>query len=109
MFPIEGPQQLDGVTARAVSPDGLVEAVAGPFGDLRELRLDPRHQRVRDAATLAATITATVHEAAENAARSAFARVATYFPPGTRPEEADLFFGPVLREFDRAHPRGMTP
>ena len=98
--PGPSPQDLDGVTAHAVSPDGMVEATVGAFGDLRELRLDPLHQRTRDTVALAATIMATVRAAGEAAARTAFAGVASHFPPGTRPEKADLLFVPLLHTLD---------
>jgi YbaB/EbfC DNA-binding family len=95
------PKQIGGVTAQAYSPDRMVRATAGAFGDLCELHLDPRHQHDRDADALAATILATVHAAAELAARKAFAGVAGKFPPGTVPERADLLFGPVLYDVDQ--------
>lgn len=98
--PGRGPQNLDGVTAHATSPDGMVEATAGVFGDLRELRLDPRQQRTRDTIALAETIMATVRAAGEAAARKAFAGVSSHFPPGTRPEKADLLFVPLLHTLD---------
>jgi len=98
--PTPTPQHLDGITAHAVSPDGMVEATVGAFGDLRDLRLDPRHQRTRDTVALAATIMATVRAAGEAAARTAFAGVASHFPPGTRTENADLLFVPLLHTLD---------
>ncbi|MCK2242828.1 MULTISPECIES: YbaB/EbfC family nucleoid-associated protein [unclassified Crossiella] len=86
-----------GPTATAESPDGLVEVTAGPCGDLHELWLDPRHQRTRDAAALAATILATVRAATATARREATGPV----PPAADPALADPLFGPLLRELDR--------
>ena len=77
------------VTATAISPDGMVEVTAGPLGELRGLRLDPRHMRTPDAEALAATILTTTRVAA----REARATLAA--------DETDPLFGPVLRELDR--------
>ncbi|GAA2842294.1 YbaB/EbfC family nucleoid-associated protein [Crossiella cryophila] len=79
------------------SPDGLVEVTVGPCGDLHELWLDPRHQRTKDAAALAATILATARAATAAARRAATGPV----PPDADPALADPLFGPVLRELDR--------
>jgi DNA-binding protein YbaB len=89
------------LTATAGSADGIVMATVGVLGDLRELRLDPRLYRSRDADALAAEIVATVRSAAKCAAQEAFHAVAAQLPPGTDPEEADLLFGPALHELER--------
>jgi DNA-binding protein YbaB len=77
------------VTATAISPDGMVEVTAGALGDLRGLRLDPRHMRTPDAEALAATILATTQAAAHDARATLPA------------DETDPLFGTVLRELDR--------
>ncbi|MDA3647203.1 YbaB/EbfC family nucleoid-associated protein [Saccharopolyspora indica] len=94
-------REVADIAATAESPDGLVEATVGAFGDLRELYLDPRHHRSRDAATLAANILTAVRAAEKSAARAAFEVIAGRLPPGTNPDEADLLFGPALHELDR--------
>ncbi|GAA2826975.1 YbaB/EbfC family nucleoid-associated protein [Crossiella cryophila] len=95
---------LADLTATAESPDGLVEATVGAFGDLRELDLDPRHQRGRDAAALAETILATVRAAAHAAAATAYHVLAPDLPPDLDPDEADLLFGPALHALDHPGP-----
>ncbi|MGO1056130.1 YbaB/EbfC family nucleoid-associated protein [Crossiella sp. CA198] len=94
------------LTATAASPDGLVEATVGAFGDLRELDLDPRHHRSRDATALAATILATVRAATSTAAIAACEVLAPDLPPDLDPAEADLLFGPALHALDHPGPAG---
>jgi hypothetical protein len=96
-----GMKRIDAVSATATSADGLVEATAGAFGELRELRLDPCHARVQDAAMLAEKIRDTVRAAASVAALAAYEMIADDLPPGTAPDQADLLFGPALHALDQ--------
>lgn len=100
-----GQRELADLAATAESPDGMVGATVGAFGDLRELYLDPRHHRSRDAAMLTENIMATVRAAENAAARLAFDVIAAQLPPGTEPGEADLLFGPALHELNRLETR----
>ncbi|WP_433165246.1 YbaB/EbfC family nucleoid-associated protein [Kribbella sp. CA-247076] len=52
-----------GTTGSAESPDGLVEATVGVYGELVELILDPRVFRTPDADALAEQIRSVVNEA----------------------------------------------
>jgi DNA-binding protein YbaB len=93
---VRGAQEIANVTVVAESPDGMVEATVGAFGDLRGLWMDPRHQRTRDSAALEATLLSTVRAAGKSAARVAYQAVASQLPPGSTYEEADLLFDPAL-------------
>lgn len=101
MTPSQPQDPLLDLSATAESPDGLIEVTVGAFGELRELHLDPRIQRRQDAEALAAAILATVRAAAGTAADLTFDLVRDQLAPGATRAEADLLFGPALRELDR--------
>jgi DNA-binding protein YbaB len=92
---------LADLTATAESPDGMVVVTVGVFGDLRALRLDPGLYRSPDAPGVAACILAAVRAAAADVTAQAHGLVAAQLPAGTRPQQADVLFGPILHELDR--------
>ncbi|MGV9295512.1 YbaB/EbfC family nucleoid-associated protein [Amycolatopsis sp. NPDC003676] len=93
-------QRMGEIRAVAESDDGLVGATVGGSGELLELWLDPRVFRRPDSAALAGDITATVRRAAALAADEGFEILEKYLEPGASPENADLRFGPLLRELE---------
>jgi DNA-binding protein YbaB len=107
------PQQVFAELARieAVeeSPDGLVEATIGSRGQLRALWIDPRAYREQDADRLTESIMDAVGAGTELVDRRAFEVSASLLPPGTRPEEADLAFGPVLYGIEKLQWERITP
>lgn len=94
-------RELAEVAATATSDDGLIVATAGPTGALRELRLDPRVYRSRDAEALAGDILDTVRSAANSAERAAFDVAEILLPAHADPDDVDLAIDPVLGELDR--------
>ncbi|WP_255632398.1 YbaB/EbfC family nucleoid-associated protein [Amycolatopsis sp. TNS106] len=97
----EQQRRMAEIRATAESDDGLIGATVGGYGELMELRLDPRVFRTPDSTGLAREITKTVHRAAELAHEEGFALVSELFPAGTTAAEADLRLGPALHELDR--------
>lgn len=88
------------LTATAESPDGLVAATAGPYGQVRALDLDPRIYRTRDPEALADSVLAAVRAATEAAAREVFDVVADLLPAHADPADTDLSIDPLLHELD---------
>jgi DNA-binding protein YbaB len=82
-------------TGSAQSPDGMVEATVGLYGEVRELLLDPRIFRTPDAEALAGQIREVINEAAENAQQAAAGQLLSLFPRGTD-DPAELAFEPFL-------------
>jgi DNA-binding protein YbaB len=74
-------QTVTGLTASAESPDGLIDATVGVYGELVELVLDPRVYREPNADTLAESIMATVNEARETAQSDVRRELAQCLPP----------------------------
>ncbi|MFD2467644.1 YbaB/EbfC family nucleoid-associated protein [Amycolatopsis silviterrae] len=89
------------IQGSAESEDRFVAAIVGYDHDLRELWLDPRALRDRDAASLAARVLRTVQAATEDADRRAFGVAQPFLPPGTGFADVDLAFDPVLAEVER--------
>ncbi|MGW4831540.1 YbaB/EbfC family nucleoid-associated protein [Amycolatopsis japonica] len=85
----------------AESDDGLISATVGGYGELVELRLDPRIYRVPDSAELSRSIKDTIHRATERAQEQCAALVAGHLPGKAEPGAADLRFGPALHVLDR--------
>jgi DNA-binding protein YbaB len=107
-------RELVNVRAIAESPNGFIAATAGPLGDLRELRIDPRVYRDQDAHALAEDVLETIEAAADGATRSAFDAAEVLLAGQTEPVNAELVLGPVLHELDRliartAHNGGVVP
>lgn len=92
---------LGAIEGTASSDDGFIDATAGPNGDLRSLRLDPRIYRVHDADALARDIVDTVRAAADTARREAFDVLKPLLPGNATVDGADLAFDPVLHHLDR--------
>ncbi|MFD0200333.1 MULTISPECIES: YbaB/EbfC family nucleoid-associated protein [Saccharothrix] len=88
------------VRMTAESANRTVVAVAGPFGELRELRIDPRVYRVQDARRLSEDVLEASRAAADRACRAAFDAARVLLPEDAEPTGADLVLGPVLRELD---------
>ncbi|MEV6906876.1 YbaB/EbfC family nucleoid-associated protein [Amycolatopsis sp. NPDC051071] len=94
-------ERIAELRATAESDDGLISATAGGYGELVELRLDPRIYRVPDSAELARSIKDTIHRAAARAQEQCAALVAGHLPDNPEPGPADLRFGPALHVLDR--------
>ena len=86
------------VAGSAVSPDGLVEATVGVYGELVELVLDARIYRTQDAEALAGQIQAVVNEARSAAQDDVRRELAKYLPTGAD-GPADLAFKPFQSLF----------
>ncbi|WP_410664167.1 YbaB/EbfC family nucleoid-associated protein [Amycolatopsis sp. lyj-84] len=97
----EQQRRMAEIRATTESDDELISVTVGGYGELVELRLDPRVFRTPDSTGLAQAITKTVHRAAELAHEEGFAIIADLFPAGVTPETADLRLGPVVHELDR--------
>ncbi|MFI7120812.1 YbaB/EbfC family nucleoid-associated protein [Amycolatopsis sp. NPDC049868] len=97
----EQQRRMAEIRATAESDDELISATVGGYGELVELRLDPRVFRTPDSTGLAQAITKTVQRAAELAHEEGFGVISDLFPAGVTAEEADLRLGPVLHELDR--------
>ena len=97
---------VSGTTGTAESPDGLIEATVGVYGELVELEIDARIYRTQDAAALAEQIRAAVnsaHESAQDQVRRDLARYLT-----TRDEDpSGLAFGPFLSKLGRSGRGGI--
>ena len=86
------------LTGSAESPDGLVEATVGVYGELVELVLDARVFRNHDADALATQIQAAVNAAHQAAQDDVRRELGKYLPRGAD-EPADLAFQPFLSLF----------
>ncbi|MGZ0149056.1 YbaB/EbfC family nucleoid-associated protein [Kribbella sp. WER1] len=84
-------------TGTAESPDGLIEATVGVYGELVELDLDPRIFRRQDATALAEQIRATVNSAYQEAQDKVRRELV-----GAGPEAEGLAFGPLLNKLEAA-------
>jgi DNA-binding protein YbaB len=97
---------VTGTTGTAESPDGLVEATVGLYGELVELEIDPRIYRTQDAAALAEQIRTavnTAHESAQDQVRRDLARYLT-----TQDDDPSaLAFEPFLSQVGRSN-KGRT-
>lgn len=87
---------IDDIRATAYSDDGLISAVVGGRGELRELELDPRIYREQDATALASRIVATIRDAAAEAERDAVTFAQELLPPNRRGDPVDPMFDPAL-------------
>mgnify|MGYP001084418216 CR=1 FL=1 len=87
---------VDAIRGTGYSDDGLITAVVGGRGELRELDLDPRIYREHNASALAARIVETVHAAAEEAERELTKLAGTLVPPNKRGDDFDPRFDPIL-------------
>ncbi len=94
-------ERIAKLRATAESGDGLIGATVGGYGELVELRLDPRVYRTPDSAELARSIKDTIHRAAERAQEQCAALVAGHLTAGPEPGPAELRFGPALHVLDR--------
>lgn len=82
-------------TGTAESPDGLVEATVGVYGELVELDLDARIFRTQDATALSEQIRAAVN-AAYREAQDQVRRDLSRYLADAEPDPAGLAFGPFL-------------
>ncbi|TWD81326.1 DNA-binding protein YbaB [Kribbella amoyensis] len=87
-------------TGTAQSPDGLIEATVGMYGEVRELVLDPRIFRNPDAEALADQLRDVLNEAVREAQTSAARQLSTLLPNGID-GPAGLAFEPLLEELTR--------
>jgi DNA-binding protein YbaB len=92
---------VTGTTGTAESPDGLVEATVGVYGELVELDLDARIYRTQDAAALSEQIRAAVNAAYESAQEQVRTDLARYLA-GADPDPSGLAFQPFLNELRAA-------
>ncbi|MEV8378401.1 YbaB/EbfC family nucleoid-associated protein [Kribbella sp. NPDC056861] len=95
----------DDTTGTAQSPDGLVEATVGLYGEVRELVLDPRVYRSPDAEALAGRIRDVINEAVQDAQKSAAEQLPALFPAGSDDPSA-LAFEPFLTAITDARKAG---
>lgn len=94
-------QALVDLVAVEESWDGLVTVTVGAFGDLRDLRLDPRIIRNADAGVLAGDILRATRAAAAAVEEQAAGLAPRLLPGHRRHDDVDLAFDPVLHELDR--------
>lgn len=87
---------IDDIRATAYSDDGLITAVVGGRGELRELELDPRIYREQNATALASRIVATIREAAAEAERDAVTFAQELMPQKRHGDDVDPMFDPAL-------------
>jgi DNA-binding protein YbaB len=88
-------------TGSAQSPDGLIEATVGMYGDVRDLVIDPRVYRNPDAKALAGQIRDVINEAGQDAQQVAAGQLSSLFPRGTD-DPAELAFEPFLAAITEA-------
>jgi DNA-binding protein YbaB len=84
-------------TGTAQSPDGLIEATVGMYGEVREFVLDPRVFRDPDAGALADQIRTVINAAIDDAQQSAARQLSSLLPPGVE-LPAGLALAPFLAE-----------
>ncbi|GAA4698667.1 YbaB/EbfC family nucleoid-associated protein [Phytohabitans rumicis] len=96
---------VDGISATAYSPDGLITAVVGGRGELLDLVLDPLIGRDQDATALAEAIAETIRDAAGQATQEA-TRLTERLVGERSGRHADPTYGPVLYVLDGERERG---
>ncbi|MFF1817242.1 YbaB/EbfC family nucleoid-associated protein [Kribbella sp. NPDC058245] len=84
-------------TGTAQSPDGLIEATVGMYGDVRELILDPRILRTPNVAALAEQLRQVLNDAGWEAQQAAAKQLPDLFPRGTD-DPAELAYEPFLAQ-----------
>ncbi|WP_328333242.1 YbaB/EbfC family nucleoid-associated protein [Kribbella sp. NBC_00382] len=94
-------------TGSAQSPDGLIEATVGMYGDVRELVIDPRVYRNPDAEALAGQIRDVINEAGQDAQQTAAGQLPALFPGGTD-DPGGLAFEPFLAAITEARKAGRS-
>jgi DNA-binding protein YbaB len=82
------------------SHDGRVTATVGVRGKLRQLELDPRLYRDRNADTLAKSIMDTIAEAAYRVRCRVLYEMTPLLPRNISDEQTDLAFAPLLHHLD---------
>lgn len=90
-------ESVSGATGTAESPDGLIEATVGVYGELVELEIDARIYRNQDADALAEQIRAAVHAAYESAQEQVRRDLARYLTTA-EPDPSGLAFGSFLSQ-----------
>jgi DNA-binding protein YbaB len=96
---------MGGTTGTAESPDGLVEATVGVYGELTGLVLDARVYRTPDAETLAEQIRTVINDAHAKAQDAVRTQLTDLFPKDLDGPE-DFAFEPFLRMAGRSTERG---
>ena len=94
-------ESVGGTTGTAESPDGLIEATVGVYGELIALELDARIYRNQDASALSEQIRAAVQAAYEDA-QEQVRRDLARFVADAEPGPAGLAFGPFLAQLREA-------
>jgi DNA-binding protein YbaB len=96
---------MDGATGTAESPDGLVEATVGVYGEVVGLVLDARVYRMPDADVLAEQIRTVINDAHSKAQDAVRTKLTDLFPMDLGGAE-DFAFEPFLRMAGRSTERG---
>lgn len=91
---------MSGASGTAESPDGLVEARVGVYGELVALEIDARIYRTQDADALSEQICAAVNAAREAAQDEVRRDLAQHLTTGDE-DPSGLAFEPFLRQFGR--------
>ncbi|GAB3813046.1 YbaB/EbfC family nucleoid-associated protein [Kribbella italica] len=91
----------------AQSPDGLIEATVGLYGEVRELVLDPRIYRTVDATALAEAVRDVINKAVGEAQATAAGQLSSLLPGGLS-EPSDLAFAPLDAELRKARRGGLS-
>jgi DNA-binding protein YbaB len=93
-------RSMSGTTGTGESPDGMIEATVGVYGELVELDIDPRIYRTQDAEALAEQICTAVNAAREAAQDQVRRDLVRYV--GTEDEgPSGIAFEPFLRQLGR--------
>lgn len=92
---------MDGSTGTAESPDGLVQATVGVYGEVVDLVIDARVYRTPDADVLASQIRAAI-DAARAEAQDAVRKTLTDLFPVNLDGAEDFAFEPFLRMAGRS-------
>ncbi|MGW6197218.1 YbaB/EbfC family nucleoid-associated protein [Kribbella sp. NPDC055110] len=96
---------MDGATGTAESPDGLVEATVGVYGELVGLVLDARVYRTPDAEVLAEQIRTVINDAHSKAQDAVREKLTDLFAANLDGPE-DFAFEPFLRMAGRSTENG---
>jgi DNA-binding protein YbaB len=84
-------RDLEKISVTASRPDGLVTVVVGPYGQLQDLRFDPRVYRRLDSGELARAIMELVSEATADVTEQLRKIMTPLVPEGLSPgEETDF-------------------